>query len=116
MGERLHDGERGWFPCRVVEDIKSAEIRAQNLRECERIQQAQGGGGASRGRWIPKNTSYTPTWTDQSEQEFWAAPWTSPTTASASIMWPESDKIVDSQGQRSHTSAVFQYGVLIYFP
>ncbi|XP_060762585.1 ephexin-1 [Neoarius graeffei] len=70
MGERLHDGERGWFPCRVVEDIKSAEIRAQNLRECERIQQAQGGGGASRGRWIPKNTSYTPTWTDQSEQEF----------------------------------------------
>ncbi|KAK2868144.1 hypothetical protein Q7C36_000015 [Tachysurus vachellii] len=70
MGERLHDGERGWFPCRVVEDIKSADIRAQNLRECERIQQAQGGGGASRGRWTPKNTSYTPTWTDQSEQDF----------------------------------------------
>ncbi|KAF4076241.1 hypothetical protein AMELA_G00212180 [Ameiurus melas] len=71
MGERLHDGERGWFPCRVVEDIKSAEIRAQNLRECERIQQVQGGGGgASRGRWTPKNTSYTPTWTDQSEEEF----------------------------------------------
>lgn len=71
MGERLHDGERGWFPCRVVEDIKSTEIRAQNLRECERIQQAQGGGGgASRGRWTPKNSSYTPTWTNQSEQEF----------------------------------------------
>ncbi|TSK13575.1 Ephexin-1 [Bagarius yarrelli] len=70
MAERLHDGERGWFPCRVVEDIKSAEIRAQNLRECERIQQAQGGGGASRGRWTTKNTSYTPTWTDQSEQEY----------------------------------------------
>ncbi|XP_048120926.1 ephexin-1 isoform X3 [Alosa alosa] len=46
LGERLHDGERGWFPWRVVEEIQSAELRAQNLRECQRIQQAQG----SRGR------------------------------------------------------------------
>nr|XP_040031641.1 ephexin-1 isoform X1 [Gasterosteus aculeatus aculeatus] len=45
MGERLHDGERGWFPCRLVEDILSKEVRAQNLREAFRIQQAQKGGG-----------------------------------------------------------------------
>ncbi|KAL2096248.1 hypothetical protein ACEWY4_008396 [Coilia grayii] len=42
LGERLHDGERGWFPCRVAEEIVSGELRAQNLRECQRIQQAQG--------------------------------------------------------------------------
>ncbi|XP_049911781.1 ephexin-1 [Epinephelus moara] len=45
MGERLHDGERGWFPSRVVEEIQSKEVRAQNLREAFRIQQAQEGGG-----------------------------------------------------------------------
>ncbi|KAG7470874.1 hypothetical protein MATL_G00118500 [Megalops atlanticus] len=55
MGERLHDGEKGWFPCRVVEEIKNQELRAQNLRECQRIQLAQevGSGSAatsSRGR------------------------------------------------------------------
>lgn len=43
MGERLHDGEKGWFPIRVVEEIKNQELRAQNLRECQRIQQAKGG-------------------------------------------------------------------------
>ncbi|KAK5905208.1 hypothetical protein CesoFtcFv8_006694 [Champsocephalus esox] len=47
MGERLHDGERGWFPSRVVEEIQSKELRAQNLREAFRIQQAQEGGGAA---------------------------------------------------------------------
>lgn len=45
MGERLHDGERGWFPSRVVEEIQSKEVRAQNLREAFRIHQAQEGGG-----------------------------------------------------------------------
>ncbi|XP_031167905.1 ephexin-1 isoform X2 [Sander lucioperca] len=45
MGERLHDGERGWFPSRVVEEIQSKEVRAQNLREAFRILQAQEGGG-----------------------------------------------------------------------
>uniref|UniRef100_A0AAR2LQL8 Neuronal guanine nucleotide exchange factor n=1 Tax=Pygocentrus nattereri TaxID=42514 RepID=A0AAR2LQL8_PYGNA len=74
MGERLHDGERGWFPCRVVEEILSSEVRAQNLRECQRIQQAQGGqqGGtraASRGRRATKTALYSPTWINQSEQE-----------------------------------------------
>uniref|UniRef100_A0A8C8EKF5 Neuronal guanine nucleotide exchange factor n=1 Tax=Oncorhynchus tshawytscha TaxID=74940 RepID=A0A8C8EKF5_ONCTS len=44
MGERLHDGEKGWFPCRVVEEIKNQEVRAQNLRECQRIHLAQEGG------------------------------------------------------------------------
>uniref|UniRef100_A0A665WTF4 Neuronal guanine nucleotide exchange factor n=1 Tax=Echeneis naucrates TaxID=173247 RepID=A0A665WTF4_ECHNA len=48
MGERLHDGERGWFPSRVVEEIHSKEIRAQNLREVFRIQQAQEAGIGSR--------------------------------------------------------------------
>ncbi|KAM3850228.1 ephexin-1 [Diretmus argenteus] len=45
MGERLHDGERGWFPSRVVEEIQSKEVRAQNLREAFRIHQAQEVGG-----------------------------------------------------------------------
>ncbi|TDH14729.1 hypothetical protein EPR50_G00023390 [Perca flavescens] len=45
MGERLHDGESGWFPSRVVEEIQSKEVRAQNLREAFRILQAQEGGG-----------------------------------------------------------------------
>ncbi|XP_047449512.1 ephexin-1 isoform X2 [Mugil cephalus] len=38
MGERLHDGEKGWFPSRAVEEIQSKEIRAQNRREAFRIQ------------------------------------------------------------------------------
>lgn len=51
MGERLHDGERGWFPSRVVEEIQSKAVRAQNLREAFRVQQAQeGGGGSQSGR------------------------------------------------------------------
>uniref|UniRef100_A0A672FI29 Ephexin-1-like n=1 Tax=Salarias fasciatus TaxID=181472 RepID=A0A672FI29_SALFA len=44
MGERLHDGERGWFPSRVVEEIHSKAVRAQNLREAFKIQLAQDGG------------------------------------------------------------------------
>uniref|UniRef100_A0A8C3AAE7 Neuronal guanine nucleotide exchange factor n=2 Tax=Cyclopterus lumpus TaxID=8103 RepID=A0A8C3AAE7_CYCLU len=45
MGERLHDGERGWFPSRLVEEILNQEVRAQNLREAFRIQHAQDGEG-----------------------------------------------------------------------
>ncbi|RXN03619.1 ephexin-1 [Labeo rohita] len=66
LGERLHDGERGWFPTRVVEKIMNAEVRAQNLKECQRIQQAQEGAqgarAASRGRRPAKSSQYTPTW------------------------------------------------------
>lgn len=70
MGERLHDGERGWFPTRVVEEIQSAEVRAQNMRECQRVQLAQGGiqagtRAASRGCRGPKTSQFAPTWTDQ---------------------------------------------------
>lgn len=69
LGERLHDGERGWFPSRVVEEIQSKEVRAQNLREAFRIQQAQEGGvgriGARSGRRIPKTPSISSTWSDQ---------------------------------------------------
>uniref|UniRef100_A0AAQ5XIB4 DH domain-containing protein n=1 Tax=Amphiprion ocellaris TaxID=80972 RepID=A0AAQ5XIB4_AMPOC len=51
MGERLHDGERGWFPSRIVEEIQSKEVRAQNLREAFRIQQAhESGAGQTGGR------------------------------------------------------------------
>ncbi|XP_035242523.1 ephexin-1 [Anguilla anguilla] len=62
MGERLHDEEKGWFPCRVVEEIKNEELRAQYLRECQRIHQAQGGGpgaimAGSRGRRTAKVTN-----------------------------------------------------------
>lgn len=45
MGERLHDGERGWFPSRLVEEILNKEVRSQNLREAFRIQHAQDGEG-----------------------------------------------------------------------
>nr|XP_023822586.1 ephexin-1 isoform X2 [Salvelinus alpinus] len=79
MGERLHDGERGWFPCRVVEEIQNQEVRAQNLRECQRIHLAQGGGtssgarlgsrGARRTPKTPKVSNFFGTWTDQSEEE-----------------------------------------------
>ncbi|XP_060901603.1 ephexin-1 [Labrus mixtus] len=73
MGERLHDGERGWFPSRVVEEIHSKEIRAQNLREALRIQQAQEGGGGPQtgtrsglrvGRRTPKVSSFSNNWID----------------------------------------------------
>ncbi|XP_030600749.1 ephexin-1 [Archocentrus centrarchus] len=64
MGERLHDGERGWFPSRVVEEIQSKEVRAQNLREAFRIQQAHESGlhtgtriGVRAGRHAPKGSS-----------------------------------------------------------
>ncbi|XP_057694647.1 ephexin-1 isoform X2 [Corythoichthys intestinalis] len=49
MGERLHDGERGWFPSRLVEEIHSKEVRAQNLREAFKVHHAQEGGGALQG-------------------------------------------------------------------
>ncbi|KAM9852998.1 ephexin-1 [Aulostomus maculatus] len=75
MGERLHDGERGWFPSRLVEEIQSKEVRAQNLREAFRIHQAQEGGGGLQtgarvglrvGRRTHKVTNYSNTpWIDQ---------------------------------------------------
>ncbi|XP_022076600.1 ephexin-1 [Acanthochromis polyacanthus] len=73
MGERLHDGERGWFPSRIVEEIQSKEVRAQNLREAFRIQQAhesgvgQTGGrsGIRVGRRTPKVSSFSNPWTGQ---------------------------------------------------
>ncbi|KAL0174982.1 hypothetical protein M9458_030950, partial [Cirrhinus mrigala] len=46
LGERLHDGERGWFPTRVVERIMNAEVRAQNLKEKERREPEPPPGGA----------------------------------------------------------------------
>ncbi|XP_026082658.1 ephexin-1-like isoform X1 [Carassius auratus] len=68
LGERLHDGERGWFPSRVVEKIMSEEVRAQNLKECQRIQQAQegvqGARATARACRPAKSPQYTPTWTD----------------------------------------------------
>ncbi|KAL4647129.1 ephexin-1 [Arapaima gigas] len=62
LGDRLHDGEKGWFPTRVVEEIQNQELRAQNLRECQRIQQAKGGAvgrsvASSRGRGPTKVTN-----------------------------------------------------------
>ncbi|XP_072311486.1 ephexin-1 [Eucyclogobius newberryi] len=73
MGERLHDGERGWFPSRVVEEIQSRDVRIQNLREAFRIHQAQEGvGGPQTGartgpratRRLP-NKDFSNTWNDQ---------------------------------------------------
>ncbi|XP_068441049.1 ephexin-1 isoform X1 [Clinocottus analis] len=67
MGERLHDGERGWFPSRLVEEILSKEVRAQNLREVFRIQHAQEEGvlqpgsrmGLRVGRRLPKFANFS---------------------------------------------------------
>ncbi|XP_005465453.1 ephexin-1 [Oreochromis niloticus] len=66
MGERLHDGERGWFPSRVAEEIQNKEVRAQNLREAFRIQQAYESGlhsgakiGVRAGRHAPKGSIFS---------------------------------------------------------
>ncbi|CAB1349206.1 unnamed protein product [Coregonus sp. 'balchen'] len=62
MGEMLHDGERGWFPCRVVEEIQNQEVRAQNLRESEdppgpgRGRFFRGQAGLQGGQTQPQNT------------------------------------------------------------
>ncbi|XP_039618241.1 ephexin-1 isoform X2 [Polypterus senegalus] len=37
FAERFHDRERGWFPGKVVEVIQNQQLRAQNLRECQRL-------------------------------------------------------------------------------
>ncbi|XP_039527075.1 ephexin-1 isoform X2 [Pimephales promelas] len=64
FGERLHDGEERMVPHTRVEKILSEEIRAQNLKECQRIQQAQevaqGSRAASRGAGQPKAPSTLP--------------------------------------------------------
>lgn len=75
MGERLHDGERGWFPSRVVEEIQSKEVRVQNLREAFRIHQAQEGVGCTQmgartglrpgRRTTPKTSNFSNTWNEQ---------------------------------------------------
>ncbi|XP_023817377.1 ephexin-1 isoform X2 [Oryzias latipes] len=71
MGERLHDGEKGWFPSRVVEEIHSKEVRAQNLREAYRVQQAHDSGGGPQvgtksgiraGRRVGKNPDFSSRW------------------------------------------------------
>ncbi|XP_048398656.1 ephexin-1 isoform X1 [Stegostoma tigrinum] len=41
LGDRLHDGEKGWFPSPVVEEIKNPQLRAQNRKECYRIFKAE---------------------------------------------------------------------------
>ncbi|XP_061637062.1 ephexin-1 isoform X1 [Phyllopteryx taeniolatus] len=73
MGERLHDGERGWFPSRLVEEIQSQEVRAQNLREALKVHHAQEGGGALQsgarigsrgGRHMPKVYNLFSSWND----------------------------------------------------
>ncbi|XP_069752748.1 LOW QUALITY PROTEIN: ephexin-1-like [Narcine bancroftii] len=41
LGDRLHDGEKGWFPSSMVEEIKNPQLRAQNRKECYRIYKAE---------------------------------------------------------------------------
>lgn len=86
MGERLHDGERGWFPSRVVEEIQSKEVRAQNLREAFRIQQAQEGGGGPQpgarigvrvGRRTPRASNFSNPWIVQMEESSEVKQWSS---------------------------------------
>lgn len=37
QGERLRDGERGWFPGSYCKEIASAHVRARNLRQRYRL-------------------------------------------------------------------------------
>ncbi|CAG0924981.1 unnamed protein product [Notodromas monacha] len=37
QGERIRDGERGWFPGNFCEEIASAHVRARNLRQRYRL-------------------------------------------------------------------------------
>ncbi|CAG0902316.1 unnamed protein product [Darwinula stevensoni] len=37
QGERIRDGERGWFPGNFCEEIASAHVRARNLRQRNRL-------------------------------------------------------------------------------
>ncbi|XP_061923821.1 ephexin-1 isoform X1 [Entelurus aequoreus] len=76
MGERLHDGEKGWFPSRLVEEIQSKEVRAQNLREIFKVHLAQEGGpgfqserriGLRGGRSNPKFSNFFSSCNDQME-------------------------------------------------
>lgn len=38
-GERIRDGERGWFPSDQAEEIKNARARVANLRKQQRLLQ-----------------------------------------------------------------------------
>ncbi|XP_061774724.1 ephexin-1 [Nerophis ophidion] len=78
MGERLHDGEKGWFPSRLVEEIQSKEVRAQNLRERFKVHLAQEGGpgfkregrvGLRVGRSNPKFSNFFSSCNDQMENK-----------------------------------------------
>ncbi|XP_012863005.2 rho guanine nucleotide exchange factor 5 [Echinops telfairi] len=40
-GVRLSDGERGWFPLKQVDFIRSPEVRARNLQEAHRVKIAR---------------------------------------------------------------------------
>ncbi|XP_075413556.1 rho guanine nucleotide exchange factor 5 [Tenrec ecaudatus] len=40
-GVRLSDGERGWFPIKQVDFIRSPEVRARNLQEAHRVKIAR---------------------------------------------------------------------------
>uniref|UniRef100_A0A3Q3AP02 Neuronal guanine nucleotide exchange factor n=1 Tax=Kryptolebias marmoratus TaxID=37003 RepID=A0A3Q3AP02_KRYMA len=75
MGERLHDKERGWFPSRVVEEIKSKEVRVQNLREAFKVQQTHKGEGGPQsesrtgfkaGKLHSKASNFSSLWTKHS--------------------------------------------------
>ena len=78
MAERLHDGERGWFPSRVVEEIHSKAVRAQNLKEAFRIQLAYEVGSGSQsgsrtglraGRRPLKGLNVSGSWTERNDEE-----------------------------------------------
>ena len=36
-GERIRDGERGWFPSSYTAEIQSRHVRAKNLRQRYRL-------------------------------------------------------------------------------
>ena len=38
-GERIRDGQKGWFPSNYVTEIQSRHVRARNLRQRYRLLQ-----------------------------------------------------------------------------
>ena len=37
QGERIRDGERGWFPANYTSEVESAHVRARNLKQRYRL-------------------------------------------------------------------------------
>ena len=51
QGERIRDGEKGWFPSSVTMEIQSAHVRAKNLRQHYRLMHGLSASSSVRVQW-----------------------------------------------------------------